>query len=258
MFPRSVFFTLAALVALVALTANPALAHEFIVKPGKTVVKAGESVPVSVVSSHAFMVSEELEDAADVKVSAMDSTGARDVALTADPKTFTYDGKASFTKPGYAMLVGHRLPQVWSKTPDGMQKGGKDKYPGATFANAYEKFCKTLLVVDKPDEGWKKPAGQKLEIMPLSDPAGYKAGQETAFQIIYDGQPLSTEVFATCDGYTKAENSYGWYTETSDKGVAQVKFMQKGLWMVRVQHKVPGKDGVKEHVMRSVLVFSVN
>jgi uncharacterized GH25 family protein len=255
MFPRSILFSI---FALVAFTASPAMAHEFIVKPAKTVAKAGEAIPFSVVSSHAFMVSEELEDAVDVKVSAVDAFGAKDLTLTADPKAFTYDGKAAFQKSGYAMLVGHRLPQVWSKTPDGMQKGGKDKYPGAPFANAYEKFAKTLLVVDKPDGAWNKPAGLKLEIMPLADPAGYKAGQEAAFQIIYDGQPLSTEVFATCDGYTKAENSYGWYTETNDKGVAQVKFMQKGLWMVRVQHKVPGKDGVKEHVMRSVLVFAVN
>jgi len=204
------------------------------------------------------MVSEELEDAADVKVSAVDATGAKDVPLTADAKAFTFNGAAAFTKPGYAMLVGHRLPQIWSKTPDGMQKGGKDVYPNAPFANMYEKFSKVLLTVDKTDDAWKKSAGQALEIMPLADPAGYKAGQEAAFQIMYDGQPLSTEVFATCDGYTRTENSYGWYTETSDKGVAQVKFNQKGLWMVRVQHKVPGKDGVKEHVMRSVLVFSVN
>ena len=244
--------------ALALLFATPALAHEFIVKPAKTMVKAGEKLPFAVVSSHVFMISEELEDAPDVKVQALDASGAKELPLAADQKTFTYDGQATFSKPGYAMLVGHRLPQVWSKTPDGMQKGGKEAYPNAPFANMYEKFCKTLVLVDKADDSWKRPAGHKLEIMPLSDPAGYKAGQEAAFQIVYDGQPLSTEVFATSDGYTKAENSYGWYTETSDKGVAQVKFSQKGLWMVRVQHKVPGKDGIKEHVMRSVLVFGVN
>lgn len=249
---------LLSLFALTTLVASPAFAHEFIVKPAKTMLKAGESVPLSVVSSHVFMTSEELEDAPDVKVTAVDAAGSAAVALTADPKAFTYDGKAEFKSPGYVMLLGHRMPQVWSKTPEGMEKGGKEKYPNAPFANVYEKFSKTLLVVGKGDEGWKKSAGQKLEIMPMADPAGYKAGQEAAFQIMYDGQPLSTEVFATCDGYTKAANSYGWYTETNDKGVAQVKFSQKGLWMVRVQHKVPGKDGIKEHVMRSVLVFAVN
>ena len=191
-------------------------------------------------------------------VTAVDATGSRNIPLAADVKTFTYNGSTSFASGGYAMLVGHRLNQVWSKTPEGMQKGGKEAFPNAPFANSYEKFCKTLLAVGKGNDAWSKPTGQALEIMPLADPAGYKAGQEAAFRVVYDGQPLSTEVYATCDGYTKSPNSYAWYTETDDKGVAQVKFVQKGLWMVRVQHKVAGKDGIKEHVMRSVLVFAVN
>lgn len=246
------------LALLMLIAAGPAGAHEFIVKPSATLVKTGESLPFGVVSAHVFMQSEELEDQANVKVRAVDAAGGKDLNLAPDAKRFTYDGVASFSKPGYAVLAGHRLPEVWSKTPEGMKKGGKDVHPSAPFANKYEKFCKTLVVVDKPDDAWKNPLGQKLEIMPMSDPALYKAGQEAEFRILHDGQPVSTEVFATCDGYTTAPNSYAWFTETSDAGVARVKFSQKGLWMVRAQHKVPGKDGVKEHVMRSVLVVNVN
>lgn len=248
---------LAALAAVALLASTPAHAHEFIVKPSKTTVKAGEKLDFSVLSAHVFMVSEEIEDAASVKVQALDASGLKDIALTADAKALTYNGSASFSKPGYAMLVGHRLPEVWSKTPEGTMKGGKEKYPNSPEANKYEKFCKTFVAVDRPGEEWKKPVGQKLEIVPVTSPAQYKAGEQAAFQILYDGAPLSTEVLATCDGYTKTPNSYAWHTETDDKGVAQVKFAQKGLWMVRVQHKMPGTDGIKEHVMRSVLVFDV-
>ncbi|WP_027192155.1 DUF4198 domain-containing protein [Fundidesulfovibrio putealis] len=250
---------LLALAALMTVAAVPASAHEFVVKPVKAAVKAGEKLTLSALSAHVFMVSEELEDPANVKIKAVDAAGtSSEVAVTANKATLAYDGQTSFAKPGYGMLLGHRLPEVWTKTPEGMKKGTKADFPGATVSNLYEKFCKTLIVVDKADDGWKKSAGHKLEIMPLADPAGYKAGQEAAFQILVDGKPQSAEVFATCDGYTKTPNSYGWYTETDDKGVAQVKFSQKGLWMVRVQHKAPGKDGITEHVMRSVLVFAVN
>lgn len=248
-----------ALAALLTLSTAPASAHEFVVKPAKPVAKAGEKLAVSALSAHVFMVSEELEDPANVKIKAVDAAGAAsEVALAANQATLAYDGQTSFAKPGYGMLLGHRLPEVWTKTPGGMKKGTKAEFPGATVSNVYEKFCKTLIVVDKADDGWKKPAGHKLEIMPLASPAGYKAGQEASFQILFDGKPQSAEVFATCDGYTMTPNSYGWYTETDDKGVAQVKFSQKGLWMVRVQHKAPGKDGINEHIMRSVLVFAVN
>lgn len=244
-------------VILGVLLVSPALAHEFIVKPGKGAAKPGESITVSVLSAHVFMVSEELEDAANVKVRAVDASGSREVQLKADQKTLAYEGRAGFAKPGYGLLLGHRLPEVWTKTPGGMQKGPKSAFPGATVSNVYEKFAKTLVLVGAPDEAWKKPVGQKLEIVPLEAPAGYRAGREAAFQVLYDGKPLSTEVFATYDGCTKTPNSFAWYTEGDDKGVARVKFAKPGLWMVRVQHKAPGKDGISEHVMRSVLVFEV-
>lgn len=242
---------------LVLLAASSALAHEFIVKPGKGAAKVGESVSVSVLSAHVFMVSEELEDPASVKVRAVDASGSREVALKPNQKTLAYVGQASFAKPGYGMLLGHRLPEVWTKTPGGMQKGPKSAFPGATVSNMYEKFSKSLVLVGAADEAWKKPVGQRLEILPLESPAGYRAGKDAPFLVLFDGKPLSTEVFATYDGCTKAPNSYAWYTEGDDKGVARVTFAKPGLWMVRVQHKTPGKDGISEHVMRSVLVFQV-
>ena len=245
------------LLAGVLFQACPALAHEFLVKPAKDAVAVGESLPLQVLSAHVFMVSEELEDPASVKVQVLDASGLREVAVTANKKTLAYEGAVTLAKPGWAMLLGHRLPEVWSKTPEGMKKGGKDVHPGAAFSNKYEKFCKTLVLAGAADEAWRKPVGLRLEIVPLDDPASYRAEQEVRFQVLHDGKPLSTEVFATCDGYTATPNSYAWYTETDDKGVAVVKFAKKGLWMVRVQHKAPGQDGVKEHVMRSVLIVAV-
>ena len=249
--------TLVASLLVAAFSCTSALAHEFLIKPSKTSAAVGESLRVSVASAHVFIESEELEDAANVKISSMDAAGVREVTVSADQKTLTYEGKAAFGQPGWGMLLGHRLPEVWTKTPSGMKKGTKADFPGASISNMYEKFCKTLVLVGKPNDAWKKQVGHKLEIVPISDPAGFKAGQEASFQILFEGKPLSTEVLATFDGCTKTPNSYAWHTEADDKGVARVKFSSKGLWLVRVQHKVPGKNGVTEHVMRSALLFNV-
>jgi len=251
------FKILVASLLVAAFSCGNALAHEFLIKPSKTTAAVGESLGVSVASAHVFIVSEELEDAANVKISALDASGVREVAVSANQKTLTYEGKAAFGQPGWGMVLGHRLPEVWTKTPSGMKKGTKADFPGASISNMYEKFCKTLVLVGKPNDAWKKPVGHKLEIVPISDPAGFKAGQEASFQILFEGKPLSTEVLATYDGCTKTPNSYAWYTEADDKGVARVKFSSKGLWLVRVQHKAPGKNGVTEHVMRSALLFNV-
>ncbi len=255
MYLRNIFAVLA---AAVVLSGVPALAHEFIVKPAKTMVKVGEKDAFSVVSAHVFMVSEELEDAGDVKVTRWDASGSVDIPLTVNQSAFSYEGQAVFSKPGTAMLIGYRLPQVWTKTPDGMKKGTKADFPGASVSNIYEKFAKALIVVDAADDGWKHIAGQKLEIMPLSNPADYAPGQDVRFQVLFDGKPQAAEVTATYDGFTQTPNTYAYFTETDDKGVATVRLTSKGLWMVRVQHGTPGKDGIASHMLRSVLVFGVN
>jgi len=244
---------------LLLLAASPALAHEFLVKPDKTAVAPGQPVGVTVASAHVFIVSEELENPANVQLTAMDAKGGRTaVALTPDAKRRVFVGHAAFKAPGWGVLIGHRLPEVWTNTPGGLKKGAKADYPGATMSTAYEKFSKTLILVGKADASWKKPVDQRLEIMPITDPASFHTGQEASFQILLDGKPLSTEVFATYDGCTKTPNSYAWRTETDDKGVAHVKFSHKGLWLVRVQHKEPGsQSGVNEHAMRSALLFNV-
>jgi uncharacterized GH25 family protein len=249
------FFVLLSLAFVI--TTSPALAHEFLVKPDKTVVAPGEVFGVTVSSAHVFIVSEELENAANVSLEAVDGLGSHTVALHPDAKHLTYVGRTSFAKQGWGILLGHRLPEVWTHTPGGLKKGTKTDYPGATMSSAYEKFSKTLVLVGKPDAAWKKPVGQRLEIVPLTDPASFRSGQEASFLVLYEGKPLSTEVLASYDGCTKTPNSYAWRTETDDKGVAHVLFSHKGFWLVRVQCKAPGTNGVNEHVMRSVLLFSV-
>ncbi|MBI9092928.1 MAG: DUF4198 domain-containing protein, partial [Desulfobacterium sp.] len=99
----------------------------------------------------------------------------------------------------------------------------------------------------------------KLEIVPMTDPATVKINTEMEFKVIYDGKPLSTEVYATYDGFSSTPNTYAYFTECNDQGVAKVIITHPGTWMVRVQKKleVPTQD-YDSHVMRAVLVFEVN
>ncbi|MDA6075979.1 hypothetical protein O0544_01170 [Edwardsiella anguillarum] len=45
---------------------NTASAHEFLIKPEKSQLSAGESVRIEAISSHIFMVNEEMENLSDV------------------------------------------------------------------------------------------------------------------------------------------------------------------------------------------------
>ena len=245
-------------VALVLALAGAATAHETVLKPGAATAAAGKAVPFAVHSAHVFIASEELETPADVKAFVFADGKATPVALAANDKTLTFDGEATFAKPGTGIILVHRLPQVWSLTPEGLKKGTKKDLPGATKSNRYEKFAKSLVAVDGQTAGFDTAAGQRLELVPLADPAKATVGQDLAVKVLFDGQPAPATVLATSDGFSKTPNTYAYYTETDDAGVAKVRITHPGLWLVRTEMKgVPADGAVDQEVLRSTLTFFV-
>ena len=238
--------------------AGAAAAHETAIKPGAATAAVGKGVPFGVHSAHVFIESEELEVAADVKAFVFVDGKAVPVALTANDKGLTYDGEASFGKAGTGIIAVHRLPQIWSLTPEGMKKGTKKELPGSTKSNRYEKFAKALVAVGGGSAGFDAVVGQRLELVPLADPTAVKVGQDLDVKVLYDGKPTPATVLATYDGFTKTPNTYAYYTETDDAGVAKVRITHPGLWLVRTEIKgVPADGSADQEVLRSTLTFFV-
>jgi cobalt/nickel transport protein len=67
--------------------------------------------------------------------------------------------------------------------------------PPPYFEPAEDKFIihhtKTVVGVLNRQEGWDKPVGQKMEIMPLTRPYGLYAGNTFSGQVMYKGKPLA-------------------------------------------------------------------
>lgn len=245
-------------IAAACLVAIPAMAHEFIVKPSVTEVAAGAPVSVTAVSSHVFMVSEELEAASDVAVWVVSDGKRVPVTLAPDEASFTYTGIVTAPTANGFLIAGSRLPQIWSLTPDGLKQGTPAQLPGARRPMKIEKFSKTLVNMQAVGETWKQVLGDRLEVVPMVNPATVKPGQDLKVQILFDGKPLSTRVYATYDGFTDTPNSYAYFTETAEDGTAKIRITQPGLWMVRVEQRMDEKAADHEQYMaRAVTVFQV-
>ena len=93
-------------IAAACLAALPVAAHEFIVKPGVTEVAAGAPVPITAISSHVFMVGEELEPADDVAAWVVSGGQRQPVALTPDPEALAYTGSATAPTAGGFLIAG--------------------------------------------------------------------------------------------------------------------------------------------------------
>jgi len=241
------------------LSTTQALSHEFIVKPVQMQAPVGHKLPFSVMSAHVFMVSEEIEPLDQMDLSLVKANDIQKLNLKPNDMLLTHDGVVELKQEGTYLLAGHRKGMIWSQTTQGWKQASKKELQGVLSSGKYEKFCKTIVVAGQPDEGYKKILGHQLEIVPLGDPQQAVIGKDLRFQILFDGKPLSTEVYATYDGFTDAPNTYAYFTEADENGVGRVKITHPGTWMVRVQHKLtePTED-YDQHVLRAVLVFGVN
>ena len=225
---------LAAFLFTVPLTAS---AHEFILVPEDWhTYKAGQELPLSVYSTHVFARSEELEDEGYTAV----SYRGKDLPLTANQNWLTYDSKAALQGGGAAVIAGHRLPMLYETT-------------------RYEKFAKLLLPVDGKGGGYDTVLGQRLEIVPLSDPFEVRVGGEIGFKVLLDGKPAAFDmVYATYSGFSDIPNSWAFCASPVAHGEARVRISAPGLWIVRVTVVLDEKGEGYENVdLKAVLTFPV-
>ncbi|MDR2483806.1 MAG: DUF4198 domain-containing protein [Treponema sp.] len=243
-------------------------AHEFFVIPQEARnYKAGEAIPLDVLSTHYFMAGEEIETPASVNdVYVLQSGLKTSLSLTPNQRRLLYETSYTLKDNTPAVLVGNRAGAYYCIFTDGTHAEGKRSEvtkanPQKTIARShfYAKFSKTYLNPDIKDTAYKNPLGQTLEIVPLSNPAEITKGKNAEFQVLYKGQPLgNAEVSATYNGYDqKNQNSYALTGKTKQSGRVRFKINQSGVWLVRVSDTRRGDPGVDVQELTAIVVFTV-
>ncbi|NIY76818.1 DUF4198 domain-containing protein [Thalassospira sp. HF15] len=248
-----------AVTLLIGMSAN---AHEFIASHTPANAKPGETATLALDSTHQFGLPEEAEGKKDVRATLITTDGKNDIAISVNDDAPNLIGTFDIPKNA-GWISAHRLGVVWSQTPDGWQAGGADEHPDAVTSKRYEKFAKLLTGGQDANELVTQPIGDTLEIVPLRDPRDTKVGEDAEFQILLNGQPLTTSVLATYAGFTETPASWAYATETlnteNGSGIAKVRVSAPGLWIVRVATDVPdAEEGVNGHNIRATLSFAVD
>ena len=243
--------------------ALPAAAHEFILKPDTATPPAGQKTRVQAQASHVFMISEEAENPATVRLQVLQNGKATSVNLSEDTALAALVGDIALADTAPALLVGHRLPQIWSETTEGVLEGNRAQLEAqgkkVRSVGKYEKFAKTLLNPAANDSLYKTPQNQMLEIVLLDNPATVKPGGTMNVQVLLRGKPLAgAAVGLTHDGFSKEEDTYKTTATTDAQGKAAFTVDKPALWMVRTAtaEKPPGTD-TDEHHLRATYVFPV-
>ena len=179
-------YSLSALACCVIFTVS-SHAHEFIIKPAALRVNVGDKVPFSVLSTHVFMSGEELLAANTVKASLVEGNKSVDLPLKENNILQTLDGTAIVQAKGTALIAGHLLEPIENLTAQDTGRSQRARF---------EKFSKSLIVVESSDRNYEKVLGHRLEIIPTNDPTAARIGDELVFRILFDGKPFQTNVFA--------------------------------------------------------------
>jgi uncharacterized GH25 family protein len=247
------------------LFAVPAFSHELILKPAKFNAAKGEELPIELQSTHIFIVKEEVEDISTIKAGIFQSGKLVESVLKPNEPDLRIDFSVKIPDDASSTIVmANKIGDIWSVTPDGWKAGTRksleDQGIKVVRASLTDKFVKTIINPSASDTNFNTEVGQELEVVPITNPANASVGQYYQVKILFKGQPASMPVFATYDGFVKEyENTYAYYTESDENGVANIKITAPGLWIIRAsKDNEPGVPGEYDsRSLRSILSIQV-
>jgi hypothetical protein len=117
------------------------------------------------------------------------------------------------------------------------ERSGRLQAPGR---ERYRRHIKTLVQVGAAgDATYGQRTGQRLELVPRSDPARARSGAALGFELLFDGRPLAGALVK----FWKRGEPVRLLTARSDRQ-GRVAFAppQPGTWMASVVHMVPVTD----------------
>ena len=230
-------------------------AHEFWLQPEKHFAALGATLNVSLRRGEDF--TGEVRPLDTERVVALRHYSAAGVVdalprLTAPPGVDSLP--FTFAQPGTHLLCEDSAVSTITLSPDkflsylnddglefvaAARKAAKqDTAPGR---ERYLRCVKTLVRVgEKSDATFALRTGQRLEIVPQSDPFAARPGDRLAFTVFFDGKPLEGALVRAW--HHREKNLIVVKGRTASDGMIAFDLPYAGSWMVSLVHMIPLKD----------------
>jgi uncharacterized GH25 family protein len=118
---------------------------------------------------------------------------------------------------------------------------------GESFAagrERYSKVAKLALCAEggaADDRRYRQPLGLRLEIVPLTDPCGLRAGDTLVVQVLFEGRPLA-DVWVGAGTEGTHGHHYPSRQRTDADGRVMIRLDRGGAWFARALHMVPSTE----------------
>lgn len=227
----SILLMLAALM----LAASPALAHMPWLSVAECNPAVGKKVKIMIGWGHKFPLDDfaKAEDMAGVTL--YDPQG-KAVKLAASNE-FMFETEA-LTVPGAYLVAAQKKPGFYTKLEKGFARTPKTGLSGVKSCSHSLSFMKTVVNVGDGKGDVSRKLGHELELVPLKNPGELKVGDTLPIQVLFKGQPVDDYplVLATYAGFPDS-HAFAHTSHAGNDGVAKVRILHNGAWMVMVNLK---------------------
>lgn len=238
-----------------ALFTAPLAAHEFWLQPEKFSIAPGATVNVSLQRGEDF--TGEVRPINTERVVALRHYflgGVTDALRRVPAPPGVESLPFTFATPGTHLIAEDSAVSTITLSPDkflsylnddglefvaAARKAAKqDTMPGR---ERYLRCVKTLIRVgEKSDATFATRTGQRLEIVPQSDPLAARPGDRLAFTVIFDGKPLAGALVRAW--HYREKNLLVVKGRTTTDGTIAFELPYAGPWMISLVHMIPLKD----------------
>jgi Domain of unknown function (DUF4198) len=217
---------------------HAASASELVIRPDSPVAEKDSELGFSVILSDVFIRGGEFIERRDLRAGRCGPFREIDAQLRRDPKNQGWRGTIRIDREGTIAVCAHLLPQIWINTATGLRRGNRQS-PDATDSFVLEEFAKALVNLDPNDTRYAMPIRERLELVPLTNPALVHPGQSLEVLVLHRGEPVAAHVQATYDGFSDKPDTYFEAVDSGTDGTATIKITAPGLWLIRVEYSVP-------------------
>jgi len=165
-------------------------------------------------------------------VISMTTPSGNNVALETEEGVLEY-ATPELTQSGSYIVTASQGKGYYTKLRKGGERAPKTGLKNVVRCAYSDNSMKTIFDVRQAGKV-DKVFNHSLEIIPLSNPSTLREGDMLKVRVLHRGKPYDGMVFATYEGFS-ADGAYAYSVGTDDDGIASIRLLDRGRWLIRAR-----------------------